>query len=181
MFRYIIRRILISIPLLILASFLCFSLTTAMGDPLGEWKLQKPRTAGEVAAAMQRAGTDQPFFERYGEWAGNFATGDWGETVVPGNAGKPVKEDLVKAFGVTARLVIGAELIALCVGMAVGVVGAVRQYSVFDYTATGLSFALFSMPLFCLALLLKTGGIALNDWLENTGMDSWIVTAGSTW
>ena len=40
MFRYIIRRLLISIPLLIVASFLCFGLVNAMGDPLGEWKLQ---------------------------------------------------------------------------------------------------------------------------------------------
>ena len=44
MFRFIIRRVLISIPMLVLASFLCFALTTAMGDPLGDWKTAKPRT-----------------------------------------------------------------------------------------------------------------------------------------
>ena len=50
MFRFVVRRLLITIPLLIAASFLCFALTTAMGDPLGEWKLQRPRTEGEIAA-----------------------------------------------------------------------------------------------------------------------------------
>jgi peptide/nickel transport system permease protein len=178
MFRYVIRRLMISIPLLILASFLCFALTTAMGDPLGEWKLQKPRTPAEISAAYQRTGYDKPFLERYGNWAVNFVQGDWGESVVPGNAGKPVKDELIKAFGVTFRLVIVAELIALILGMAVGVIGAVRQYSLFDYTATGISFAMFSMPLFCVALVLKYGGIQLNNWLESIGADRWIVTAG---
>ncbi len=178
MFRYIIRRLLISIPLLIAASFLCFGLTTAMGDPLGEWKLQKARTPAEIAAAYERTGYNKPFFDRYVDWAGDFVTGDWGESVVPGNAGKPVKEELFKAFGITLRLIIAAEIIALILGMAVGVIGAVKQYSLFDYTATGISFAMFSMPLFCVALIIKTGGISLNNWLESIGAGRWITTAG---
>src|SRR5829696_4891201 len=111
MIRYIIRRLLISIPVVIAASFLCFGLTTAMGDPLGEWKLQKPRTPAEVAAAEERAGTNKPFFERYASWATNFVQGDWGSTVTPGNGTQEVKPKIFKALGVTARLVIGAELI----------------------------------------------------------------------
>ncbi|XVV04699.1 ABC transporter permease [Actinosynnema sp. CA-248983] len=178
MFRYIIRRLLISIPLLIAASFLCFGLTTAMGDPLGEWKLQKPRTEAEISLAYERTGYNKPFLERYVAWAGDFVKGDWGETVVPGNAGKPVKDELFKAFTVTLRLIIAAEIIALALGVGIGVIGAVKQYSVFDYTATGIAFAMFSMPLFCVALILKAGGIQLNNWLESIGLDRWIITAG---
>ncbi len=48
----------------------------------------------------------------------------------------------------------------------------------FDYTATGVAFTLFAMPLFCLAVLLKFGGIELNNWLEGLGFGRWIVTAG---
>ncbi|GGP60586.1 ABC transporter permease [Saccharothrix coeruleofusca] len=178
MFRYIIRRLLISIPLLIVASFLCFGLTTAMGDPLAEWKLQKPRSEAEIALAYERTGYNQPFLDRYVDWAGDFVTGDWGETVVPGNAGKPVKEELLKAFGVTLRLIVAAELIALLLGMAVGVIGAVRQYSLFDYTATGIAFVMFSMPLFCVALIIKAGGIEFNNWLESIGAGRWLTMAG---
>jgi peptide/nickel transport system permease protein len=170
--------LLISIPLLIAASFLCFGLTTAMGDPLGEWKLQKARTPAEISAAYERTGYNKPFLDRYVTWAGEFVTGDWGESVVPGNAGRPVKEELFKAFTITLRLIIAAEIIALILGMAVGVVGAVKQYSLFDYTATGISFAMFSMPLFCVALIIKTGGIQLNNWLETIGAGRWITTAG---
>ncbi len=178
MIRFIVRRLVIAIPLLIAASFLCFALTTAMGDPLGEWKLQKPRTEGEIAAAYQRIGYDKPVLERYVDWAGGFVVGDWKTTVTPGNGVVDVRQEIGRAFWVTARLVVGAEIIAVLLGMIVGVIGAVRQYSWFDYTATGVAFALFAMPLFCLAVLLKFGGIELNDWLESHGFERWIITAG---
>jgi peptide/nickel transport system permease protein len=178
--RYIIRRLLISIPMLIVASFLSFALANAMGDPLDEWKVQKPRTPAEISAAYARAGYDKPIIPRYVDWATHFVKGDWKETVVPGNAGTPVKETVFKAFGVTMKLVIAAETVALLLGMTVGVIGAVRQYSIFDYGATGFAFTMFSMPLFCLAIILKYGGIQLNNWLESQGGPSnrWIITAG---
>ena len=178
MFRYIIRRLLISIPVVIAASFLCFGLTTAMGDPLGEWKLQKPRTPAEIAAAEERTGTNKPFLERYVTWAGNFVQGDWGTKVTPGNGSADVKDTIFRALGVTARLVIGAELIALTIGLAIGVLGAVRQYSIFDYTATGIAFTMFSMPLFCIAIMIKFAGIEFNNFLQSVGMDRWLRTAG---
>jgi len=177
-FRFIIRRVLISIPMLVLASFLCFALTTAMGDPLGEWKLQKPRSPGEIAAAEEAVGSNKPFLERYGNWAVHFAEGDWGKEVVPGDTGLDVKPTVLKAVGITARLVIASEIIALLLGMAVGVIGAVRQYSAFDYTATGIAFTMFSMPLFCVALVIKSLGINVNDWLEKVGLGRWLTTAG---
>lgn len=178
MIRYIIRRILISIPLLIVASFLCFGLTTMMGDPLGEWKLQRPRTPAEIGAAEQRAGTDKPFLERYGDWAVNFVQGDWGTNIGPGHGSADVKDKVLRASWVSARLVIGAEILALLIGVAVGVIGAVRQYTVFDYTATGFAFVMFSMPLFCIALMIKTVGIQFNDFLQDNGFGRWIRTAG---
>ena len=178
MLLYILRRILVSIPVIIAASFLCFGLTTAMGDPLGEWKLQQVRTPGEIAAAEERAGTNKPFLERYVTWAGNFVQGDWGTNVTPGNGSAPVKESVFEALGVTARLVIGAELIALTIGVAIGVLGAVRQYSILDYTATGIAFVMFSMPLFCVAIMIKYAGIEFNNFLEQIGLDRWLRTAG---
>ena len=77
---YIVRRVLISIPLLLVASFLSFALTTKMGNPLSEWKLSQPRSPAQIAAAEQRIGLDKPFLQRYGDWAVNFVQGDWGTT-----------------------------------------------------------------------------------------------------
>jgi peptide/nickel transport system permease protein len=80
---------------------------------------------------------------------------------------------------VTVRLVVGAELIALLVGVAVGVLGALRQYSMFDYAATSTAFVMFSMPMFCLAIMVKHVGIQFNDFLEDRGFGRWLRTAGA--
>jgi peptide/nickel transport system permease protein len=176
--RYIVRRILISIPLLIVGSFLVFGLVQGMGDPLGEWKLQKPRSPQEIELAYQQTGYNDPFFERYAKWAGGFVTGDWGKSVIPGSGAKDVQEEVLHGLWTTARLVIGAEVLALLIGMTVGVIGAVRQYSIFDYSATGAAFILFSMPVFCIGLMLKSAAIPFNDFLQSLGMERWITTAG---
>lgn len=178
MIIYIIRRVLITIPLLVAASFLSFGLVTMMGDPLAEWKQSAPRSPGQIAAAEQRIGLDKPFVERYSAWAVDFARGDWGTTVVPGNGTVDVQDKVLRGLWVTGRLVIGAEIIALVIGVAVGVIGAVRQYSMFDYTATGFAFAMFSMPMFCLAVMVKYAGIEFNNWLEGNGLGRWLRTAG---
>jgi len=178
MLRYVIRRILISVPIVILATFLCFALVTAMGDPLGDWKTQRPRLPSQVAAEEAIVGYNQPFFQRYGHWAVNFAEGNWNRNVVPGGNNQPVKPQIMSALWVTAKLVLGAELLAIVIGMLVGVVSAVRQYSMFDYSITGVAFVLFSMPLFCIAIILKAFAPPLNDWLQSIGFGRWITTAG---
>ena len=178
MFRYIVRRILISVPILVVATFLCFALVTAMGDPLGEWKTAKPRTNQEISTEEALVGYNQPFFERYGHWAVNFVQGDWNRNVVPGDNNQPVRPQLMTALWVTVRLVLFAELLAIVIGILIGVVSAVRQYSIFDYTVTGVAFVLFSMPLFCIAIMLKALAIPLNNWLESIGFGRWLTTAG---
>lgn len=178
MLKYTVRRLLISVPVLIAASFLCFGLTTAMGDPLGEWKLQRPRTSAEIAYAEHRAGLDKPFLNRYGDWASNFVKGDWGTTVTPGNSTQDVKKKVFKASWVSIRLLLVAEIIALVLGVLVGVLGAVRQYSMFDYSVTGFAFIMFSMPLFCVAVMIKYVSIDFNDFLQRLGLGRWLRTAG---
>lgn len=178
MLRFIVRRLLVSIPLLIAASFLSFALTNAMGDPLGEWRIAKQRSASEIAAAEQRIGLDKPFLKRYGEWAAGFVKGDWGTTVIPGNSRQDVRERVVKAFWVTARLVLAAEILALLLGVGAGVLSAVRQYSVLDHAVTGTAFVMFSMPMFCLAVMIKYLAIDVTDVLEGFGVERWIRTAG---
>jgi len=178
MLRYVIRRVLISIPIVILATFLCFALVTAMGDPLGDWKTARPRLPQAVATEEAIVGYDQPFFQRYGHWAVNFIKGDWNRNVVPGDNNQPVKPQVLSALGVTAKLVLFAELIAIAIGMLTGVVSAVRQYSMFDYSITGIAFLLFSMPLFCIAIILKSVAPPLNNWLQSIGFGRWITTAG---
>jgi peptide/nickel transport system permease protein len=178
MLRYVLRRILIAIPLLIVASIVTFALTTRMGDPLEEWKTLHPRTPTEVSAEYHKIGWDRSPAQRYLDWAGGFVRGDWGRTVIPGDGDLDVRSEIGRALGVTLKLVVVAELLSLLIGVALGALGAVKQYSLFDYAATGAAFVMFSMPLFCVAVILKFAGIQLNNWLESVGLGRWIVTAG---
>ncbi len=183
---YILRRLLISIVLLLVASIVCFALVQMLGDPLGEWAngiRQRNSTnpaAGQaiIDAGYARAGLDVGFFERYWNWLTAFVSGDWGTTIVPGTTPQQVKPRIMHSLWITIRLVLGAELLAVLLGMLVGVLTAVRRYSKFDYIVTAFAFLVFSMPLFCIAVLLKIGGIRFNNFLVENGHSRWLVTAG---
>ena len=186
MVGYIIRRLLISIVLLLVASIVCFALVQMLGDPLGEWangirqrnSLNPVQGQAIIDAGYARAGLDVGFFERYWNWLTAFVSGDWGTTIVPGTTPQEVKPRIMHSLWITIRLVLGAELLAVILGMFVGVITAVRRYSKFDYTVTAFAFLVFSMPLFCIAVLLKIGGIRFNDFLVENGHSRWLVTAG---
>ena len=183
MARYILRRILISIVLLVIATFICFGLVQLLGDPIAncaEGQRQRNPAGADVAiaAAYERAGLNVPFLERYWNWLVSFIQGDWGTTVNPGRTPVDVEPIIMRALGITVRLVLVATIVAIILGMLIGVVSAVRQYSFFDYTLTGFSFLMFSMPIFAIAVLLKIAGISFNDFLESMGGSRWLVTAG---
>ncbi|WP_016697358.1 ABC transporter permease [Actinoalloteichus spitiensis] len=176
MLRYIIRRILISIPILGIGSFLAYLLVSAAGNPIGEYRATPGVTEEDVQNLMIELGLDRPIWARYWDWLTGFLTGDWGESLALGSAKADVYEEVMRAFSVTFRLVIGAEILAIVLGVAIGVLAAVRQYTIFDYVATTAAFVMFSMPLFCVAIVLKMYGIRFNDLLVSMGGERWIRT-----
>jgi peptide/nickel transport system permease protein len=180
---YIVRRLAVSILLLLVASFLCFGLVQMLGDPIAEWaagqRQRNPNGAAQaIADAYSRAGLDKPFLTRYLEWLGNFVRGDWGTTVNPGRTPEDVQAKILHASGITLRLILFATVLAIVVGMLTGVVTSVRHNSALDYGVTGFSFLVFSMPIFSVAVLLKIAGINLNNVLQAAGFKRWLVTAG---
>jgi len=180
---YIIRRLLISVVLLIAATFLSFALVQMLGDPLAQYAARQlqdnPDTAGiNIAGAYHRAGLDQPFLERYWHWLSQFAAGDWGSTVNPGSSPLEVKPKVLHALWITTRLVLGAQLLSVVIGVLVGVVSAVKKYSWFDYIITAATFLLFATPIFAIAVLVKIGGISFNNHLQAGGHARWLITSG---
>ena len=170
-FRFIVRRLLDRDPAADRRVVPVLRADHRDGRPAGRVEAAAAPHRGRDRRRLPAIGYDKPVLERYVDWAGGFVAGDWKTTVTPGNGTVDVREEIGKAFWVTARLVIGAEIIAVLLGMMVGVIGAVRQYSVVRLHARpGWRSLLFSMPLFCLAVLLKFGGIELNDWLESIGL-----------
>lgn len=178
MIRYVIRRLLISIPVLLVGSFLVYVMVAESADPLAALATRPGVTPQIIANARHNLGLDQDIFHRYWHWLTHFVQGDWGVSIALGQGGAPVFSTVMHALGTTIRIVVGAELIALVLGMAVGVLAAVKQYSVFDYSATTAAFLLFSMPIFCVAIILKYYAIQFNDVLTSWGLDRWLTTAG---
>ncbi len=160
MFAYAVRRILISIPVLVIASAIVFGLVATI-DPLGELRAN-PNTRPEQIDRMERElGLDEPIPERYVEWLGGVVTGDFGRS---NSFGQPVSAVLADAIPVTLRLVVAASVLSVIIGVAIGVGSALRQYGLFDNVSTFFAFLFFAMPTFWLAALLKDLAVRFNEW-----------------
>ena len=157
MLTYVLRRILFSIPVLLAASFLVFTLVSALGDPLYVLRMN-PLTSKETLAHIAAAKhLNDPIPLRYLYWLKDVFTQGFGEPLLVHH---PIWRDLARVMPHTIQLVVSAELLALTLGVGIGIYSAIRQYSLFDYTFTSISFLGFAMPTFWLALLLQ---IAFTD------------------
>ncbi len=164
MLAYATRKLLISIPVLFFATLVAFLLVATV-DPIAEQRvflLSQPGGAEQVARLEVSLGLDKPLIERYGSWVGDLFRGDMGSSTENGRA---VTTLLGEAVPVTMRLVVAATVISVIFGVAVGVISAVRKYSVFDHVSTFFAFLFFAMPVFWLGAVLKDLGIRFNDWL----------------
>ncbi len=157
MITYIIRRILYSIPVLIAASFLIFSLISLSSDPLAQLRSNPKFSPDTLAHLRVHFQLNKPIPVRYVYWLKNFVLHKGGDSLLTNH---PIWPDIQRVMGHTAQLVLISEALAILLGVAIGVYSAVRQYSFFDYTFTTLSFLGFAMPVFLLALLLQ---IAFTD------------------
>jgi len=152
MLTYIARRVLYSIPVLLVSSFLSFTFVSLAGDPRANL-LQNPRVSQLTLKVLEHQyHLDQSIPVRYWYWLQSVFTHKLGDSLI---TLQPIWPDITRTFGHTAQVVVLAEAIALVLGIAVGIYSAVRQYSLFDYAFTALSFLGFAMPVFWLALLLQ--------------------------
>jgi peptide/nickel transport system permease protein len=152
MLTYILRRILYSIPVIIAASFLSFSLVALASDPLQFLRMQPRVDQTTLQRIIDKEHLEEPIPVRYAYWAKDAVTNKFGDTLL---GDRPIWPDLTRVMGNTLQLVVAAELLAILLAVFIGVYSAVRQYSAFDYTFTTLSFLGLSTPVFWLALMLQ--------------------------
>src|SRR5205085_3071517 len=149
---YLIRRLLTAIPTLLLISFVLFAvLSLAPGDPLSQFAAN-PAVPPEVRENIRRSlGLDQPWPIRYVKWVFAMAQGDWGFSF----ASRIPVWDLLKLRIPSTLAVVGvAYLVSLILAVPIGIISAIRQYSLMDHVATTLAFFGFSLPTFFTGLLL---------------------------
>ena len=168
MVQFIVKRVLQAIPLLIGVSVIGFAMMhLAPGGPLAVYTLNPTITAQDIERIKQVFGLDQPVYIQYLKWATGMFTGNWGNTFF---GGRPVLDVILERLPATFLLMGSGMSLAVVIGMLIGILGAVRRYSIFDYLATTGAMVALSFPTFWFGLMaififaLKLG------WLPSGGM-----------
>jgi peptide/nickel transport system permease protein len=157
---FVVRRLVVAIPVVLLATLVVFLLVSARGDPLRDFR-RKPTVSQQTIRNLESEyHLDKSTPEQYALWLGDFVRGDWGTSF---RTDRPVSEMVATATWNSFLLVGTAVVLSAVLALVLGVVSAVRQHTFFDYTATGFSYFGFSMPDFFFALLLQ---LVLVVWLR---------------
>lgn len=170
MIKYIFRRVISLIPVLIGVAFIVFSLLfLTPGDParmtLGE---EAPESA--VKEFREKAGLNDPFFVQFGHYLYNAVVKqDIGHSYV---TKRPVTDEIMSTFPSTIKLAALAMLFAVILGIPCGILSAIKQYSIFDTVAMVFAMIGLAMPVFWLGLLLILFFSVRLRWLPSSGFDT---------
>jgi peptide/nickel transport system permease protein len=152
MTRYVVRRLLESVPLLLAVSALVFALLQASpGNPLAQLERDPTVSQTDIDRIARQRGLHDPILVQYGRWVAGAVRGDLGRSM---QTGRPVTTEIMERLPNTATLVLTAFVFTLLIAVPIGVMSAVRQYSPFDHAVTALAFMGQSIPIFWLGLML---------------------------
>jgi peptide/nickel transport system permease protein len=127
----------------------CFLLTRFSADPLAQYATSPNMSPADKAALRERLGLNQPLPVQYIKWLGLAVQGDFGKSFF---SKQPVLEMISQRLPLTLVLMVTAEICTLTIALILGIISAVKQYSLLDNVITSFSFIGFSMPIFFIAL-----------------------------
>ena len=169
MHKYILRRLLTSIPIIIgvlVITFFFINLTP--GDPLAMYV--NPDFSPEVKQILaERFGLNDPVPVRFVKWVRNFLTGEFGHSYFHN---RPVKDVVFDAIPNTLLLGSASLVVSILIGVLIGTISALKQYSLTDNTITVASLFIYAMPSFWLAIMLVILFSLKLDWLPPSNMSS---------
>lgn len=171
MLRYFFKRLLMMIPIILGVSVIIFTVMSfTPGDPatmiLGEGASSEAKT--QLRSEM---GLDQPLPVQYLRYVKNALRGDFGDSYHSKN---PVAQEVASRFPNTLRLTILGTVLSVLIGVPVGIVSAVKQYSIIDNTSLIVALIFTSMPSFWLGLMLILFFSLRLDWFPATGAETWV-------
>lgn len=169
MLKFIAKRLLVLIPVLIGVSFLVFSILALMPADVASIQLGMAATPEGIEQWNEEHGLNAPFLTRYLNYMAGLFTGDLGKSYTTNIA---ISAELSQRIPATLSLAAGTMVLVIAIGIPVGVVSAVRQYSIFDNVSRLLAMLLTSIPAFWLGLLLILKFSLELDWLPATGGES---------
>jgi peptide/nickel transport system permease protein len=174
MWSYIVRRLAQAFLILLIITMLCFVLTRLSSDPMAEYANRPNMTAADREAIRQRLGLDQPIPIQYVKWLTLAAEGDLGDSFF---SHQPVLLMIQQRLPMTLVLMGTAEVVIVIVSLILGLLAAVKQYSLTDNLITSFSFIGFSMPIFFIAFgCIEIFAVQFKQWglpYLPTGADIW--------
>ena len=178
MLTFIVRRVIAAFFIVLGAAFIAFFLVSNAGDPLQNARqIQQPQARQQAIDSITAIlNLKDNFIVRFFLWLKGvlgcvIGQCDFGRSVT----GASVTSDLGTALLVSLRLITAATVAAIIIGISIGIITALRQYSGLDYAVTFMAFLFFSLPVFWFGVILKDGlGIKFNDFLQqDDGAFSW--------
>ena len=172
--RYLLVRITQGLIVIFLISVGTFIIMRMMpGDPvmllLGEGEIRI--TEDQILAIKEKWGLNEPYYKQYLVWAANLLRGDFGTSLI--RTGVPIRDMIMEAMPVTAKLNLFAIVISLAVALPVGIMAALRKNSVIDYSTSVGSALGIALPNFWFGLMLIVVFSLLLGWLPPFGLRSW--------
>ena len=170
MIKYILKRVLYLIPVMLLVTLIVFFLMSiTKGDP-ARIVVGESASLEEVEAMREQMGLNDPFLIRYVRYVRDlFFKGDLGTSY---KSGLPVMDEITSALPSTIKLSLAAIVIAILVGIPIGIISATKQYSFFDNFTMILGLIGISMPIFWLGLLLILLFSVRLGWFPPSGLTS---------
>ncbi len=163
MLTYVVRRLLYSVVVLFVASFIIFFFVSVSNDPVAFLEMQPTASEETIQNIKDRKHLDESIPIRYAYWVKDMFFNEFGTTTI---GDRPILPDVKRVMGHTLQLVLVAEILAILLAVGIGVYSALRQYSVFDYTATTFSFIGLATPVFWLALMLQVLFVNIYLWFD---------------
>ena len=148
--RYLVKRLLVALPSLIIASLFVFTLPRLLPGDVVTLMLEEKAYARDLDELRARLGLDRPIYVQYFDWAGRVIRGDLGDSLW---TRRPILEELTTRLPVTAKLGAFAMVFAVVIGVPIGVLAAVRADALADYVARTAAILGLSVPGFWLATL----------------------------
>jgi len=169
MLRYIVRRVLFLIPVLLGVAFCVFTLLyLTPGDP-ARMVLGDMATDEAIKEFRDKEGLNDPYLVQFGNYVWKAINGDIGRSY---SSRRPVMKELLTAFPYTLKLSAFAMIIAILIGIPCGIISAIKQYSWFDTITMIFAMVGLSMPVFWLGLLLILLFSVHLRWLPSSGFST---------
>ena len=163
---YIVRRLALLVPTVILVTVIVFTLMRAMPGDAASLQIGDSASRDQIETLRRQLGLDRPLYAQYFVWAGGVLTGDFGKSH---RSQQPVIDELKNAIPVSAELAIGGVITAVLVALPLGTLAATNRARHIDYVARLAALAGLSIPSFVLGTLVILFLALWFGWLPPTG------------